>query len=145
MDDDLKNIWDDLSYSVQKKSDKIRQLKIDINTANKKSLYILAVGTVFGLYTMLSGLKYLNGVIPDTFRLVHYFDILIVLITIAFAAYLYLNFKELVSLKIKYESLRKNLIKAIEHEFCQHAGGTCLCKDTYIKGMEREDIDLIFN
>ena len=144
MIDSIKSIWDDLSYSVQKKSDKICQIKLEIAVTIKRSQHILVVGSIFGLYIILSVAKYINnGVIPEAFGLIQYFDIAILLITIVCIACWYSNELKRVKLKSEFELLRENLITAIDTEFCKHHG-ICSCKDAYIKGMESEDINLIF-
>lgn len=153
MNEDLKSIWNDLTYTVQKKSDRIREMKKLLDAKNSNylpSFSLLSAGALFGLYLIPTGVKYMNSVIPVSafeqirLRPIHYFDVAILLFALTCIGYWYLETLEVKRMKSKYESQRKDLIQIINHKFCKH-DMACDCKDTFIKGMESENIDLIFD
>ena len=137
-----------LSYTVQVKSSKVFKLK-EIYDKKRISLN-LPIGIsgllLFYVFMYLNRyISYLNDIFENnnSKSAIKKLDLIILIIVIATISFLYILLKEFKKAKDNYDKLRIDLIKTINSEFCT-CRNTCVCKDDYIKDMEKEGIDLIF-
>lgn len=141
--DDLK-----LSYTVQKKTDKICELKKEKAKWNQFWKVAAGVELLLLAYMLLFNNRYTSYAtdVFDNYKLsngIKVFDIIILIIFAATVLIVYWAVVEYKEAKEAYEKLRKDLINTINDKFCT-CSGTCGCKDEYIKDMEVRGIDLIY-
>ena len=138
-----------LSFSLEKKKNKlIKQKKL-----MKWYLYFLVLPSLFsivlGIYiiSFLDRLLYyvfpfftVNSLVSSESKSQDIIILYIFAISAIATIILYSGYK---NLKVKYDALRKNVIKDIDTSLC-NCSIPCNCKDSFIKEMEKEKIDLIF-
>ncbi len=138
-----------LSYTVKKKTNKVCELKEQMN--KKLSLLTLPGGAIvlLGIYVVWNINRYSSYVMAflqnhSTETILKRFDPIIfgmLFVTMIIACILFDEYK---TIKKSYNDLRKDLIKTINNEFCI-CNNDCKCKDDYIKDMEKKGVDLIFS
>lgn len=137
-----------LSYTVQKKSNRIVELK-EVFDKKRNSLKLpVEMSCLLSFYVLLYHnryISYLNAIFENNSSksAIKNFDLIILLIITATISIIYLLLKEFKKAKDSYDGLRKDLIKTINSEICT-CKNTCGCRDEYIKFMEEKGIDLIF-
>lgn len=137
-----------LSYSVQKKTDKVCDLKIEKVKWGRFWKIAVGVNVLLLAYIFLYTNRYTSYATSafENQNLVNGVKTLDIIILIAFAVLVlivYWAVGEYMEVKEAYEKIRKDLIKTINSKFCTCIG-TCVCKDEYIKDMEARGIDLIY-
>ncbi|MDU1442422.1 MAG: hypothetical protein E6916_02780 [Clostridium cochlearium] len=138
-----------LSYTMEKKTNKILELKHQLN--NTRSNLIIPCGLI-GIsvcYLILAHNRYADYAsfiftsTNSTISKLKILDFGIIMLLIISYILLRSKIAKYNNLKKSYEILRKDIIHAIDSEFC-NCSEKCTCKDTYIKYMEDQGIDLIF-
>lgn len=109
-------------------------LNIDFNNYLNYLSSIKIIGPIFNLM----GFNTVNNIFTSK-DIIIYNVINILLVCICISTYI------TTKLYKKYDSLRKNIIKLIDIEFCKHSQD-CSCKNDYIREMQRKhNIDLVFD
>lgn len=146
-----------LSYAMQEKTKRIisfiqqkKVLEHEYLILKNRFLFSLLLCIVFGFICFK---KYYSHITTFTnshnFRIID-FVLISVFILICLTSYiLYLSIEKINNEKKniteKYEKLRLNIIRNIDHNFCR-CGITCDCKEKYIKEMKTKyGVDLIFS
>lgn len=140
---------DHLSYPVRKKTGKILELKNEMK--NQKKIIRIPKFLTFlcGVYIMVFYQRYLDVTVSainpwsDVSRKIHTQDIIVLMILLGSAFFMYIYYISYNKIKSDFEALRKDLKKDIDTEFCK-CSQPQKCKDEYIEEMEEEGIDLIF-
>lgn len=137
------------SYTIERKTKRILELKKELDNRKRNLIFPYSFNGFFVCYIIFFGQRYFDYTITtftspkNTISTLHILD-LVVIILLAFSCLIvYSSTIKLNKVKSSYESLRKDIIKMINTEFCS-CNKSCNCKDEYIRGMEKEGIDLIF-
>ncbi|TCL76749.1 hypothetical protein EDC14_100129 [Hydrogenispora ethanolica] len=143
-----------LSYIQRKKTEKLLELKARLDP--KPHLKYIAVAGVLGLYICWFNERYFfylyHLMLKTPFILaapLHTPQFMAIVDGVAFLAFLiftviaYYRSKDYQRLKQEFESLRRNLVQAIDADFCQ-CKTACDCKDEYVQDMERQGINLFY-
>jgi hypothetical protein len=138
-----------LSYTTQKKTYKLQELKGKLDKKRTSLKLPSGVSCLLAFYVFLYNDRYASYATAvfenhSAESAIKRFDLIALIILATTMFILYILFAEFKKLKDSYEELRKDLIKTINNEFCT-CKKTCNCKDAYIKDMEGKGIDLIFN
>lgn len=159
---ELEKILKNLTLSMNNKTDKIIKLKKFLDTSNRILLVLLLILLVFLLLfeklniNLDHYLNYLSSIkgIGSILKLMGYNivnniftskDIIIYNILNILVVFICISTYITTKLYKKYDSLRKNIIKLIDIEFCKH-DQDCTCKDDYIREMNKKHkIDLVFD
>lgn len=136
-----------LSYLVQKKTDKVCELKIEKAKWSRFWKIAVGVNALLLAYILLYNNRYTsyatsafeNQNLGNGIRTL---DLIILIIFAVAVLIVYWAVGEYMEVKEAYEKTRKDLIKTINSKFCT-CMVTCVCKDEYIKDMEARGIDLI--
>jgi hypothetical protein len=137
-----------LSYSVQKKTDKVYELKIEKAKWSRFWKIATGVNALLLAYILVNNNRY-TSYATNAFENqnlasgIRTLDLIILIIFAVAVLIVYWAVGEYREVKEAYEKIRKDLIKTINNEFCT-CNGTCVCKDEYIKDMEARGIDLIY-
>lgn len=159
---ELEKILNNLTLSMSIKTDKIIKLKKFLDRSNRILLFLLLSSLVFlllfetlninldnylnylssikgiGSILNLMGYTIVNNIFTSK-DIIIYNVINILLVCICVSTY------TTTKLYKKYDTLRKNIIKSIDIEFCKHSQD-CSCKNDYIREMKRKhNIDLVFD
>jgi hypothetical protein len=136
------------SYTIQKKTHKIFELKEEKAKWNKFCKVAAIIDGLLLAYILLFNNRYISYAtdVFDNYKLsngIKVFDIIIIIIFAATVLIVYWTIIEYKEAKDAYEQLRNDLINTINYKFCT-CSRTCGCKDEYIKDMEERGIDLIY-
>lgn len=138
-----------LSYTIRKKTEKIFDLKKELDNSKKWLIPSTGLTGLFTCYIVLFSQRYVNYTIA-TFspwdKLSSSFlniDIAIILLLACSCLFMYKSFLRYNKAKASYEAFRKDLIKSIDADFCNCSPSEG-CKDVYIESMEEHGINLVF-
>gem|GEM_PF-1889485 len=140
-----------LSYTVQKKTYKLLELKEKVDKKRTSLKLPSAISCLLVFYVFLYNDRYISYATAvfdnnSSESTVKGFDLFVLVIVAATLFILYILFDEFKKIKNKYDELRKDLIKTINNGFCSCTNSSnCNCRDEYIKDMEEKNIDLIFD
>lgn len=138
-----------LSYTIQKKTERILKLKHELDNNKSKLMLSSSFAGILVVYVTLSNQRYVDYTvatfstpIPQIYGF-EFFDLTILVLTLVSCFILYRALSKFNKLKSSYESLKQNIKESINSNFC-NCSNSCNCKDKYIRLMESKGIDLIF-
>lgn len=140
--------FDKLSYSMQKKTKKIIDINENLKSDRKTLLMPGGVFSITSAYFLFNFQRYTSYVFPAfsesvPTHAVRTFDLFSLFSCVITGIIFFWKLRTLKSTRESYDKLRKDIIEAINSDFC-NCRMDCDCRDSYIKYMEGCGIDLVF-
>lgn len=140
---------DHLSYSIRKKTEKIFELKNELDKSRKWLTPSVSLSGLCTCYIAIFSQRYVDYTIstfnPWNNLSSSFFgiDIAMILFLVGSCLLMYKSFLRYNKAKSSYEAFRKDLVKSIDTDFC-NCSTSQACKDEYLEEMSKYGINLVF-